>query len=69
MTLSSEAAVENFKKKHAALSGNIRIVKSGTEEKPRFGLLYGGFSNAEEATKAKQQLPAEFADALPRKSN
>lgn len=69
MTLSSEAAVENFKKKHAALGGNIRVVKSGTEEKPRFGLLYGGFSNAEEATKAKQQLPAEFADALPRKSN
>lgn len=69
ITLSSEAAVENFKKKHAALGDNIRVIKSGTQENPRFGLMYGGFSNTEEATKAKQKLPAEFADALPRKSN
>lgn len=69
ITLSSEAAVENFKKKHAALGDNIRVVKSGTEEKPRFGLMYGGFANAQDAEQAKQKLPAEFATALPRKSN
>lgn len=69
ITLSSETAVDNFKKKHAALSNNVRIVKSGTEEQPRFAIMYGGFANTDDAAKAREKLPAEFAGALPRKLN
>ena len=69
ITLSSEAAIENFKKKHPELNKNFRVVKSISNEKERFGLMYGGFSNAAEATKARQTLPTEFANAFPRKLN
>ncbi len=68
MTLSSEAAVDTFKKKHAELSKNLHVIKSGSAENPRFGLVYGGFENAAEATKAREKLPPEFANALPRKN-
>jgi DamX protein len=68
ITLSSEAAVEAFQKKHAELSKNLHVVKSGSAENPRFGLVYGGFENAAEATKAREKLPPEFANALPRKN-
>lgn len=69
ITLSSEVAIENFKKKHPELNKNFRVVKSISNEKERFGLMYGGFSNATEATNARQTLPAEFANAFPRKLN
>jgi DamX protein len=69
ITLSSEAAVEAFQKKHPTLNKNSRVVKSGTEEQPRFALMYGGFTNADEATKSRENLPSEFAGALPRKLN
>lgn len=69
ITLSSEAAVQSFQKKHADIAKNTRVVKSGTEEKPRFGVIYGGFASSEEAAKAREKLPAEFANALPRKMN
>ena len=69
ITLSSEAAVQAFQKKHADIAKNTRVVKSGTPEQPRFGVIYGGFANSEEATKAREKLPAEFANALPRKMN
>jgi DamX protein len=69
ITLSSEAAIEAFQKKHADIAKNTRVVKSGTAEQPRFGIIYGGFVNAEAATKAREKLPAEFANALPRKIN
>ena len=69
ITLSSEAAIENFKKKHPELNKNFRVVKSISNEKERFGLMYGGFSNAAEAIKARQTLPTEFANAFPRKLN
>jgi DamX protein len=68
ITLSSEAAVEAFQKKHADLGKNLHVVKSGSAENPRFGLVYGGFENAAEATKAREKLPPEFANALPRKN-
>lgn len=68
ITLSSEAAVEAFQKKHTELSKNIHVVKSGNTEQPRFALMYGGFVNAAEATKARENLPAEFANSLPRKN-
>ena len=68
ITLSSEAAVTAFQKKHAALAKNLHVVKSGSTENPRFGLVYGGFENAAEATKARENLPPEFANALPRKN-
>jgi DamX protein len=68
ITLSSEAAVTAFQQKHAALAKNIHVVKSGSTENPRFGLVYGGFENAAEATKARENLPPEFANALPRKN-
>lgn len=67
ITLSSEAAVQAFQKKHADMAKNTRVVKSGTPEQPRFGVIYGGFSSSEEAAKAREKLPAEFANALPRK--
>ena len=69
ITLSSDAAVEAFQKKHANIAKNMRVVKSGTAEQPRFGLIYGGFSNTEDAAKAREKLPPEFANALPRKMN
>ncbi len=69
ITLSSDAAVQAFQKKHAGIAKNTRIVKSGTPEQPRFGVIYGGFASSEEATKAREKLPAEFANALPRKMN
>lgn len=69
ITLSSEAAVQSFQKKHADIAKNTRVVKSGTEEKPRFGVIYGGFASSEEAAKAREKLPTEFANALPRKMN
>ncbi len=68
ITLSSDAAVEAFQKKHAGLRKNIHVVKSGNAEQPRFALMYGGFTNAAEATKARENLPAEFANSLPRKN-
>lgn len=68
ITLSSEAAVEAFQKKHADLAKNLHVIKSGSPENPRFGLVYGGFENATEATKAREKLPSEFANALPRKN-
>jgi DamX protein len=68
ITLSSEAAVEAFQKKHADLGKNLHVVKSGSAENPRFGLVYGGFENVAEATKAREKLPPEFANALPRKN-
>ncbi|MDD5214206.1 MAG: SPOR domain-containing protein, partial [Methylococcales bacterium] len=69
ITLSSDAAVQAFQKKHADIAKNTRVVKSGTPEQPRFGVIYGGFASSEEATKAREKLPAGFANALPRKMN
>ena len=67
ITLSNQAAVEAFQKKYSTLK-DTRIVKSGSEGQERFSLIYGGFANVEEATKARGLLPSEFANALPRKN-
>ncbi|MEI7839639.1 MAG: AAA family ATPase [Methylococcaceae bacterium] len=67
ITLSSDAAITQFQKKHPALSKNFRVVKSGSAGQERFALMYGGFENTEQATKARRTLPAEFANAFPRK--
>jgi DamX protein len=69
ITLSSEAAAQAFQKKHAGFAKNMHIVKSGTPEKPRFGVIYGGFATSDDATKAREKLPVDFADAVPRKMN
>ncbi len=69
ITLSSDAAITKFQKKYLTLNKDFRVVKSGIEGQERFALMYGGFANIEEATKARQTLPPEFASALPRKLN
>lgn len=69
ITLSSEVAIENFKKKHAALNKNFHVVKSNKAGQERFALMYGGFENTEQAAKARHTLPIELANAFPRKLN
>jgi DamX protein len=69
ITLSSEGAIEKFKKKHPALNKNFRVVKSNNAGQERFALMYGGFANTEQAAKARQTLPIELANAFPRKLN
>lgn len=67
ITLSSDAAMANFQKKHPTLNKNFRIVKSDSNGQERFSLMYGNFATAEAALQGKKALPSEFADALPRK--
>jgi len=67
ITLSSNAAITQFQKKHPSLSKNFRVVKSGSAGQERFSLMYGGFANTEQAAKARHTLPTEFANAFPRK--
>ena len=69
ITLSSDAAIQKFKKTHPALNKNFRVVKSNNAGQERFALMYGGFANAEQAAKARQTLPIELANAFPRKLN
>jgi DamX protein len=69
ITLSSSAAIENFKKKHPTLNKNFRVVKSNNAGQERFALMYGGFEKQEDAAKARQTLPTELANAFPRKLN
>ena len=68
ITLSNSETMSAFQKKYPSLNKSFRVVQSvGSEGQTRFGLMYGGFASIEEATKAKQSLPSEFSDALPRK--
>jgi hypothetical protein len=68
ITLSSSEGMDNFQKKYPALNKSFRVVQSlNSEGQARYGLMYGGFASIEDANKAKQSLPAEFSNALPRK--
>ncbi len=67
ITLSSDAAMESFQKKHPALNKDFRVVKSSNNGQERFSLMYGNFANTEAALQGRKALPSEFADALPRK--
>ncbi len=67
ITLSSDAAMASFQKKHPTLNKNFRVIKSGGDGQERFSLMYGNFANTEAALQGKKTLPPEFAGALPRK--
>ena len=68
ITLSSSDGMDNFQKKYPALNKSFRVVQSLTSDgQARYGLMYGGFASIEDANKAKQSLPTEFSNALPRK--
>lgn len=69
ITLSSDAAIAEFLKKHPSLIASHHVMKYEKNGQTRFSLMYGNFANAQEALAARGNLPAEFALALPRKFN
>ena len=69
ITLSSDAAISEFLKKHPTLNMSYHVVKYEKNGQTRFSLMYGNFANAQEALAARGNLSAEFAAALPRKFN
>ncbi len=69
ITLSSDAAISEFLKKHPSLNMSYHVVKYEKNGQTRFSLMYGNFANAQEAIAARGNLSTEFAAALPRKFN
>jgi DamX protein len=69
ITLSSDAAISEFLKKHPTLNMSYHVVKYEKNGQTRFSLMYGNFANAQEALAARGNLSTEFAAALPRKFN
>ncbi len=69
ITLSSDAAISEFLKKHPTLMTSYHVVKYEKNGQTRFSIMYGNFANAQEALAARGNLATEFAAALPRKFN
>jgi len=69
ITLSSDAAISEFLKKHPTLMTSYHVVKYEKNGQTRFSIMYGNFANAQEALAARGDLATEFAAALPRKFN
>ena len=69
ITLSSDAAISEFLKKHPTIMTSYHVVKYEKNGQTRFSVMYGNFANAEEALAARGNLDTEFAAALPRKFN
>ncbi len=69
ITLSSDAAISEFLKKHPTLMTSYHVVKYEKNGQTRFSIMYGNFANAQEALAARGYLATEFAAALPRKFN
>ncbi|MGZ8096796.1 MAG: AAA family ATPase [Methylosarcina sp.] len=67
MVLSKRQSIQDVMKKYPSLQQNFRYVRRMSQNKEKFILLYGSFSDALSANKAKKTLPAEFQKAMARK--
>jgi DamX protein len=67
MVLSKEQSAKNVLEKHPLLKDNLRYFKTIVNGKEKFVLLYGAFTSFALANKAKQSLPSEFRNSVPRK--
>ena len=68
IVLSKQASVNSLLKKYPSLSADIRTVKALANGQEKFVLEYGSYPDAISASKARQSLPAEFHNAMVRKS-
>lgn len=67
MVLSRRQSILDVMKKYPSLQRNFRYVRRMIQNKEKFVLLYGSFTGAESANKARKTLPAEFQKAMTRK--
>lgn len=67
MVLSRRQSILDVMKKYPSLQRNFRYVRRMIQNKEKFVLLYGSFTDAESANKARKTLPAEFQKAMTRK--
>jgi DamX protein len=67
MVLSKRQSILNVMNKYPSLQQNFRYVRRMVQNKEKFILLYGSFSDAVSANNAKKTLPAEFQKAMARK--
>jgi DamX protein len=67
MVLSRRQSILDVMKKYSSLQRNFRYVRRMIQNKEKFVLLYGSFTDAESANKARKTLPAEFQKAMTRK--
>jgi septal ring-binding cell division protein DamX len=67
MVLSKRQSIQDVMKKYPSLQKNFRYVRRMSQNKEKFILLYGSFSDALSANKVKKTLPAEFQKAMARK--
>ena len=68
IVLSKQASVNGLLKKYPSLSAGIRTIKTIANDQEKFVLEYGSYPDAISASKARQSLPAEFHNAMVRKS-
>lgn len=69
MVLSKQSSAEAILKKYPALSQNFRIIKTHANGGEKFIVTYGSYPDAASANRARQSLPADFANALARKTS
>lgn len=67
MVLSRQQSILDVMKKYPSLQQNFRYVRKTIQNKEKFILLYGSFSDSGSANKAKKTLPSEFQKAMIRK--
>lgn len=67
MVLSKQQSILDVMKKYPSLQQNFRYVRKTIQNKEKFILFYGSFSDSGSANKAKRTLPGEFQKAMIRK--